>query len=302
MKVFVSYSHAQGDWVQDRLVPCLRAGGADVLIDVKRFRSGGGVYRQMDATQDLAERQVLVLSDEYLASSYCQHEMRRAIAKDPTFASHIVQPVLRVVTKLPNALKLPDPTLYVDLQDDGKPGPWDLLLHECEGTLGVPAPDWLAARDEIIKKLDGGQSVNFIVTSGAKWRELIEDVANRPGKTFPLISMNAGETASRRSLIETILTNLHIQQTVPPPPEDLPVLSRVIKQRSRTLIGLLRFDYVKDRHDYDKDLHGTLRNLVRDERKLVLLVQSHAPFADVLPGREFVSEDFLNPIFLPARP
>ena len=29
--VFVSYSHKQGDWVWDRLVPCLRAGGANVL-------------------------------------------------------------------------------------------------------------------------------------------------------------------------------------------------------------------------------------------------------------------------------
>jgi hypothetical protein len=278
----------------------LKAGGAEVLIDVERFRSGRGVGAQMDDIQDRADRQVLVLSAEYLASKYCHHEMHRAIALDPKFEHHIVQPVRRGDITLPNVIKLPDP-IYVDLRDDTKPAPWALLLHECEATLGVPAPDWLAARDEIIKKLDDGQSVNFIVTAGAKWRELIEDVANRPGKTFPLISMNAGETASRRSLIETILAKLHIQQTVPPPPEDLPVLSRAIKQRHRTFFGLLRFDYVKGRHDYDKDLHGTLRNLVRDESKLVLLVQSHAPFADVLPGREFISEDFLHPVFLPAQ-
>jgi len=33
MKVFVSYSHAQSDWVQDRVVPVLEAGGAEVLVD-----------------------------------------------------------------------------------------------------------------------------------------------------------------------------------------------------------------------------------------------------------------------------
>jgi hypothetical protein len=88
MKVFVSYSHAQGEWVLDRLVPCLRAGGAEVLIDVERFRSGGGLYRQMNATQDQADRHVLVLSATYLASAACQHEMRRAIALDPKFEHH----------------------------------------------------------------------------------------------------------------------------------------------------------------------------------------------------------------------
>ncbi|HTW69485.1 MAG TPA: hypothetical protein VME47_06335 [Acetobacteraceae bacterium] len=40
MKVFVSYSHAQSDWVQDRLPPVLEAGGADVLVDYRHFDRG----------------------------------------------------------------------------------------------------------------------------------------------------------------------------------------------------------------------------------------------------------------------
>lgn len=303
MKVFVSYSHAQGEWVLDRLVPCLKAGGAEVLIDVDRFRAGGGVYRQMDATQDQADRHVLVLSSAYLASTPCQREMQRAIALDPKFEHHIVQPVRRDDTALPDPIKAPDP-LYVDLRDDTKAAPWALLLRECDATLGATAPDWLAARDAVRRKLDDFRSVNLIVARGVKWRALIDDIISRPGKSFPLILMNAGEAVARRTLIKAILEEIGAPASVPRSPEDLAVLSRLLGQRARTTLGLLNFDFVQGRRGYDKDLHGALRYLVRDAnpRKLQLLVQSHAPFAELLPGREFNSEDFLEPVVLRAQP
>jgi hypothetical protein len=303
MKVFVSYNHAQGDWVLDRLVPCLKAGGAEVLIDVERFRAGRGVGPQMDDAQDQADRQVLVLSAEYLASTYCHHEMQRAIAQDPKFEHHIVQPVKRGDIKLPNAIKLPDP-IYVDLRDDTKPAPWALLLRECKSPLGTTAPDWLATRDALRKKLDNRRSVNFVVQRGVKWRGLIDDIMVRPGKSFPLIHMNAGEVVRRSNFIETILAALGAPQNLRRSSEDLAILSRVIGQRTFTQLALLNFDYVKGRRGYDADLHGALRYLIREATpsRLQLLVQSHAPFAELLPGAEFISEDFLDPVFLQAQP
>lgn len=71
-RIFISYSHKQGEWVWKNLVPCLKAGGAEVRIDIERFRAGKEVVAQMDAEQDAADLSVLVLSPEYLASAMCQ--------------------------------------------------------------------------------------------------------------------------------------------------------------------------------------------------------------------------------------
>jgi hypothetical protein len=88
-KVFVSYSHRQGDWVWDRLVPVLKAGGAEVLIDRERFEAGRALPAQMDSTQDAADINILVLSPEYLASEPCRYEMERAIARDPRLRQRV---------------------------------------------------------------------------------------------------------------------------------------------------------------------------------------------------------------------
>lgn len=143
MKIFISYSHQQGDWVCDRLAPCLKAVGAEVLLDKERFNIGKAVVGQMDAVQDQADKQLLVLSPEYLASNYCQHEMKRALKKDPKFSNGLVLPVVRHDCSLPKAFTGWNPPLYANLQDDKKPEPWQALLQACEAdNLGCMATEW----------------------------------------------------------------------------------------------------------------------------------------------------------------
>jgi hypothetical protein len=299
VKVFVSYSHAQGDWVWDRLVPCLKAGGAEVLIDRERFTAGRAVVGQMDATQDLAERQLLLLTAEYLSSSACQHEMERALARDPTFANGVIIPVRRDDAPVPPTIK---PSLYVDLRDDRKADQWRLLLDQCAPDLGASAPEWLRAREEVRNALDANKSVNLIVSGTVNWRALVQEIAAHPDRGFPLISMDAGDTVARQEFIGTVLARVGSDVEVPRPPRDLAVLSRVLGQRPLTRLGLLRFQAVRSRPHFDQSLHGTLRNLIRDERRLVLLVQSRTPFDEVLPGAEKSSEDFLLPVRLTGKP
>jgi len=145
--------------------------------------------------------------------------------------------------------------------------------------------------------LRSGTSVNLVVSSGVRWRPLIDQALVSSAITCPLLYLSDGAMTTRRSFIESILKALGDNTTVHRS-EDLVTLSNIIKRRNNTSLVLLDFDWVKGRRSYDKDLHGTLRFLIRHERKLTLLVQSHAPFSDILPGAEFNSEDFLRQIDL----
>jgi TIR domain len=283
MKVFVSYSHAQGDWVWDRLVPCLKAGGAEVLIDRDRFRIGGGVYRQMDATQDQADRHVLVLSADYLASAPCQHEMQRAIDRDPTFAAHIVLPVRRDDVTVPDALKGLDPNLYADLRDDSRADQWRLLLKECGVSLGASAPDWLVARDEVARLLESSRSVNLVVHGDVRWRDLIDELRARPALKLAAVDLENPVAVPRDRFIAALLAELGAARPVPAAPYDLPVLGQALQALGLSRVVLQHFDMVLHRPDYNVDLFAALRYLVMDARQLVLLVQSRAPVASLLP-------------------
>ena len=116
-------------------MPCLTAGGTEVLIDRERFEAGKAVVGQMDATQDQADKHVLILSNDYLDSRCCRHEMDRALRLDPQFARGAVIPVRLDDCSLPGKLQGPNAPLYVDLRDDRAPDPWRLLLGQCRADL-----------------------------------------------------------------------------------------------------------------------------------------------------------------------
>ncbi len=128
MRVFVSYSHQQDRWVWERLVPVLKAGGAEVLIDRDRFQLGKAMVGQMDALQAQAERHLLVFSPDYLSSASCLHEMKKAVALDASFNLGLVVPVMREACSLPKPIPKTNP-LYANLQDDSKADGCDKLLQ-----------------------------------------------------------------------------------------------------------------------------------------------------------------------------
>ncbi len=283
-KVFISYSHKQGQWVLDRLVPCLEAGGAEVLIDRDRFQAGKAVVGQMDQTQDQAEKHILVFSKDYVSSNYCKHEMKRALKSDPKFEQGVVIPVMQGACALPSTISRWSPPLYVNLQDDKSADQWRLLLQSCGADLGTTAPDWLAARDAIVRFLGRGQSVNLVVGGEPKWRALLDHVVREHLPQLVLVNLEDPDTfTSRRGLLATISQALGQRKPLPEEPSDLGGFKHLIANRSGTMVGLIRFDLVLTRPYFGIDLFAALRYFIMDARSLVLLVESRTPFAALLP-------------------
>ena len=285
MRIFISYSHKQDDWVCGRLLPCLVAGGAEVLIDRQRFTIGKPVVGQMDTIQDQAERHILVLSPEYLKSDYCQHEMKRALKKDPGFNQGLVIPLLREDCLLPKAFKGWNPPLYAKLQDDTKSGPWNALLTACDANeLGSSAPDWLSARDEIAKLLNRNKSVNLVVQGRrVNWKSMLNHLAECHVPGLAQVNLEDPDTSTRSGLLSSISQALGDKVSILQEPRDLASFKAVLMARTSARVALTHFDLVPHRSCYDVDLFATLRYLIMDVRKLTLLVESHTAFGTLLP-------------------
>ncbi|MFT5327240.1 MAG: hypothetical protein ACI8P0_005129, partial [Planctomycetaceae bacterium] len=173
-KVFVSYCHRDGEFVWGRLVPVLKAAGAEVVIDIDRFRLGKSVPPQMDAAQDDADFQLLCFSQEYLGSKACDHEWRRAVASDPKFSTGKVIP-LKVDdgVKLPQKVRLPNP-LYAEMHHDGEAAPWRKLLTALELQPEWCPLSWLTAAEDIAGVMGRMKSVNLAVDDGVPVGTLLD--------------------------------------------------------------------------------------------------------------------------------
>jgi hypothetical protein len=289
MKVFVSYSHRQGEWVRDALVPVLSASGSDILIDWDRFKAGFTVVGQMDATQDKADRHLLLISRDYLASDYCLHEMNRALELDPAFAKGVVIPTKLDDSKLPRKIETANP-LYVDLRNGDAADQWQLLIAQCGGELHMEAPTWLAALDKAERHLERHECVNLQVYGDVDWRAWLDQLCQTRFRKLDIVDLENPAAVSRNGLITEMLRVTGRSRAVPPPPDDLPELARAFADGRRSYIGFTHFHRVAERKHYGMDLFSSLRFMVMDMRRLVLLVQTRHPVATLLPPHHELSK------------
>ena len=295
-RVFVSYSRKQEEWVHARLYPVLKAGGADVLMDVHRFQAGLGVYGQMDATQDLAEIHLLVLSPDYLASEPCVHEMRRAVAGSPGR----VLPVVREDCTLPPEVQGSDPLLYVKLMGEGTADQWDLMTARCEVDLGVSAAEWLRVRDRLREAMLDRRSVNLIYQGSPDREGMLSQLRADLGG-LAIVDLHSGATVERHLLVREILRELGINRVVQGPHGDLDELNTCILAAAPVRLAFRHFDIVTSREaEYTDNFFAAMAYLV-EKRKLTLLVESRAPFATLLPATNSLSKIQMKTVELRGR-
>jgi TIR domain len=291
MKVFVSYSHQQGAWVRDALVPVLRASGADVLVDWERFKAGFAVAGQMDGTQDKADRYVLVITADYLASKYCVHEMDRAIRLDPGFAKGKIIPVKFDGTSFPPKITRPNP-LHVDLRNAAAADQWQRLIRQCGGDLWMPAPAWIASLDKAKQHLERNECVNVVERGKADWRRWLDALRETRFAALAMVDLSDPTAYPRDRLIREILRVTNRFRDVPAPPYDLPVLGDAMKSGKRCHLALAHFYYIS-KYDYGDEFFYSLRYLISDAKRLVLLVHTRQPVSMLLPPtHEFSGIDF----------
>ncbi|RJQ69171.1 MAG: TIR domain-containing protein [Desulfobacteraceae bacterium] len=301
--LFISYSHRQGEWVWERLVPVLQAAGcADIFIDKTRFTAGFGVKAQMDGLQDKAEVSLLVLTADYLRSEYCCHEMERALHADPDFSRGAFLPVIFDEGGMGvfRNDRFGDPPLWIDFRNDRVEEPWALLLRSLKaGGMGAAASHWLDVRDGIVRLLkDRRQSINLVVHGAPCWRTLIDHLQQEWMPDLAVIDLDAPSTTTRDGLVREILAACGCGHRVPRPPRDLEAFNGLLGLPEPCRLVLLHFENVGHRmNTYGVDLFHVLRYLL-EQRKLVLLIESRQPFKNLIPHDHPLSNMNLDSIEL----
>jgi hypothetical protein len=228
--------------------------------------------------------------------------MNRALHRIQSQPDIVVVPVLRHPCNLPKPFSGWNPLLYADLCDDQQPDPWAKVFQQCDADLGTTAPAWLTARDEVVRLLKDNQSVNLRVVGKVAWRPLLEHIQRDYLQELALVDLEAGTTNVRHRLLAAILQVLGIPIPLLAEPNDLAEFERLLLAHNQLAhVSLIHFDWVQYRPQYGVDLFGSLRYLM-EQRKLVLLVQSHIPFMDLLPRDHPLSEIDIKTVDLRAQP
>jgi hypothetical protein len=99
--VFISYSHADKQWVKEQLIPRLQDEKLKVCVDYRDFRPGSPSVKEMCRAVERSRKTMLVLTPNYLNSAWGEFERLMLQTNDPANQRRRLIPVLREKCDLP---------------------------------------------------------------------------------------------------------------------------------------------------------------------------------------------------------
>jgi len=136
--VFISYSHADQDWVWKWLVPRLKAEGLILCTDQESFDIGVPSLVNMENAVLASRHTLLVLTPAYVGSQWTLYEQILTQTQDPIGLRQRTLPVLREPCELPPRIAM---LTYVDLREGpNAEGQVRRLISAIRGSRALPDP------------------------------------------------------------------------------------------------------------------------------------------------------------------
>jgi hypothetical protein len=125
--VFISYSHKDGSWIRDTLLPTLEKRGLKVCIDFRDFIAGrAAILNMMDASKT-SRHTLLVLTPNWVKSEWTTYESLLARTGAPSDLQRRTIPLLLETCEVPDYISL---FTWVNLTDASREEEaWRNLFH-----------------------------------------------------------------------------------------------------------------------------------------------------------------------------
>lgn len=149
--LFVSYSHVDGQWVRNWLLPRLEAAGLRVCIDFRDFDVGVPSLVNLERAVDNSRHTLLVLTPNWVQSEWTDFEVLLTQTTDPSSRQRRLLPLLLQLCQPPRRIAL---LTYADFTQEDM---WEFQL-----------PRILAAARDEIHLSDLGQSLEKLLDESTR--------------------------------------------------------------------------------------------------------------------------------------
>jgi len=136
---FISYTRADRQWAA-WIASQLEAAGHSTVLQAWDFRPGSNFVEEMDRATTNADRTVVVLSPDSLASDFARSEWQAAFRRDPVGTARRLVPVqVRRIDR--QGLGLLGPVVAIDLVGLNEPAARTALLEGIDPARSIPATE-----------------------------------------------------------------------------------------------------------------------------------------------------------------